>query len=200
MCVFYKTLLRSSLGQRVVALWLRGVVPAFHGHAHNWGCQIGWHPLYIEGVGLEDFEECEHTFCLSNNLVTVTRHATPFHRQQQIDEHFHFHDLDKHEASGELSLHHIRQLYRITAGNFIFQNYRQATEKIAMNTVNLTALEHQLHTNATDYKSYLIQERNHLEVLKHEPPDLLWTVEYMEKLQKRDTAEYVVFLVLLPRV
>jgi hypothetical protein len=26
--------------------------------------------------------------------------STPFHRQQQIDEHFNFHDLDKHAASG----------------------------------------------------------------------------------------------------
>ncbi|KAF8210732.1 hypothetical protein K438DRAFT_1492987, partial [Mycena galopus ATCC 62051] len=92
MCAFYKTLLRSSLGRRVVGLKLRGVVPAFHGHAHNRGCQVDWHPLYVEGVGLEDFEECERTFCLSNHLATVTRLCTPFHRQQQIDEHFAFHD------------------------------------------------------------------------------------------------------------
>jgi hypothetical protein len=104
MCAFYKTLLRSSLGQRVVALWLRGVVPAWHGHAHNRCCQLGWHPMYTEGAGLEDFEECERTFGLSNNLATVTRHATPFHRQQQIDEHFNFHDNDKHAASGTFSL------------------------------------------------------------------------------------------------
>ena len=101
MCAFYKTLLRSSLGRRVVATRLRGVVPAFHSHAHNRACQIGWHPLYVEGVGLEDFEECERTFCLSNNLATVTRLSTPFHRQQQIDEHFNFHDFDKHAASGK---------------------------------------------------------------------------------------------------
>lgn len=103
MCAFYKTLLRSSLGRRVVGLNLRGVVPAFHGHAHNRGCQVDWHPIFFEGVGLEDFEECERTFCLSNNLATVTRLSTPFHRQQQIDEHFAFHDLDKHAASGALS-------------------------------------------------------------------------------------------------
>ncbi|KAJ7765467.1 hypothetical protein DFH07DRAFT_955712 [Mycena maculata] len=38
MCAFFKTLLRSSLGPRVVAMNLRGVVPAFHGHAHNRAC------------------------------------------------------------------------------------------------------------------------------------------------------------------
>ncbi|KAH9947990.1 hypothetical protein B0H21DRAFT_708025 [Amylocystis lapponica] len=32
------------------------VVPAFHGHSHNRGCQVNWHPMYMEGVGKEDFE------------------------------------------------------------------------------------------------------------------------------------------------
>ena len=62
MCAFWKTLSRSSLGAKVTALRLRGVVPAFHGHAHNRICQLGWHPMYMEHVGLEDFEECERTF------------------------------------------------------------------------------------------------------------------------------------------
>jgi hypothetical protein len=102
MCAFFKTLLRSTLGKRVVAMNLKGVVPAFHGHAHNRACQVGWHPLYVEGVGLEDFEECERTFSKSNHLACVTRLSTVFHRRQQIDEHFYFHDIDKHTSSGEL--------------------------------------------------------------------------------------------------
>jgi hypothetical protein len=193
MCAFYKTLLRSSLGRRVVSLRLRGVVPAFHGHAHNRGCQIGWLPLYVEGVGLEDFEECERTFCLSNNLAAVTRLSTPFHRQQQIDEHFNFHDLDKHAASGKFHSSHVLSLIS-PSGNFIFQNYRQATEKIAMNTVNLDILEQRLHTTAEDYEAYLVQERKHLESLKREPSEVVWTVEYTELLQKYEITEYVFLL------
>lgn len=100
MCAFWKTLRRSSLGADVTAMRFQGVVPAFHGHAHNRACQIGWHPLYVDGVGLEDFEECERTFSLSNHLASSTRLATAFHRRQQIDEHFYFHDQDKHAASG----------------------------------------------------------------------------------------------------
>ncbi|KAJ7865583.1 hypothetical protein B0H14DRAFT_2733900 [Mycena olivaceomarginata] len=172
-CAFVKTLMRSSLGERTVAFRLTGVVPAFHGHAHNRSCQIGWHPMYREGVGLEDFEECERTFALSNNLASVTRHATPFHRQQQIDEHFNFHDEDKHASSG----------------NFIFQNYRQATEKIAMNSAELQVLESRLGTTAADYEMYLTQERDHLAALKREPPEVVWTVDYMELLEKRYAAE-----------
>lgn len=103
-CAFIKTLLSSSLGAKAVAMRLQGVVPAFHGHAHNRSCQVQWHPMYMEGVGLEDFEECERTFYKSNELASITRLATPFHRQQQIDEHFFFHDLNKHAASGKSSI------------------------------------------------------------------------------------------------
>ena len=44
-CAFITTLRKSSLGPKAVALHLSGVVPAFHGHAHNRGCQVQWHPL-----------------------------------------------------------------------------------------------------------------------------------------------------------
>ncbi|KAJ6609524.1 hypothetical protein B0H10DRAFT_1813552, partial [Mycena sp. CBHHK59/15] len=62
MCAFFKMLLCSSLSAQVVAIHLWGIVPAFHGHAHNRACQIGWHPMYVDGVRLKDFEECECTF------------------------------------------------------------------------------------------------------------------------------------------
>ncbi|KAJ6449004.1 hypothetical protein C8R45DRAFT_1057327 [Mycena sanguinolenta] len=158
MCAFFKTLLRSSLGRKTVGLCMHGIVPAFHGHAHNRMCQIGWHPMY----------ECEHTFCLSNHLASCTRLSTPFHRQQQIDEHFHFHDLDKHAASG----------------NFIFQNYHQAVKKITANRLQLSILEANLGTTAADYQKDLEDERAHLEPLLQEPPEVQWTVDYVELLQK----------------
>ncbi|CAK5272797.1 unnamed protein product [Mycena citricolor] len=168
MCAFFKTLLRSSLGGRVVAMRLRGIVPAFHGHAHNRECQLGWHPMYIEGVGLEDFEECERTFCQSNHLASCTRLATPFHRQQQIDEHFLFHDLDKHASSG----------------SFIFENYRQAVEKITDHRVRLAELERVLKTRAIDYESDLQAEREYLKSLKEEPASVTVAVDYLELLSK----------------
>ena len=110
MCAFWTTLSRSTLGAETVAFRLKGIVPAFHGHAHNQGCQVHWHPLYVEGISLEDFEECERTFSRSNELASVTRLSTPYHRHQHIDEHFHFHDLDKHASSGELCMRLIRSL------------------------------------------------------------------------------------------
>ena len=100
MCVFIKTLSQSILRPNIVAFHLHGVIPSFHGHAHNRGCQLQWHPMYIEGVSLEDFEECECTFSKSNELAAVTRLASPYHWAQHIDEHFMFHNQDKHVASG----------------------------------------------------------------------------------------------------
>ena len=100
MCTFMTTLQKSCLGNKAVAFCLNGVVPAFHGHAHNHGCQCEWHPLYVKGVRIEDFKKCECTFCHSNELASVTCLVTLFHRQQHIDEHFYFHDLDKHTSSG----------------------------------------------------------------------------------------------------
>ncbi|KAJ6552543.1 hypothetical protein B0H10DRAFT_2229907 [Mycena sp. CBHHK59/15] len=174
MCAFFKTLQHSSLGAKTVALRLRGVVPAFHGHAHNRECQIGWHPLYVEGVGLEDFEECERTFAKSNNLASITRLSSPFHRQQQIDEHFYFHDLDKHASSG----------------NFIFQNYRQALEKISASTQLLEDLERALKTCGEDYEKYLNDEKEYFLSRKSEPPEVAETVQYMDLLIKlRDVKE-----------
>ncbi|KAJ7318180.1 hypothetical protein DFH08DRAFT_714989 [Mycena albidolilacea] len=164
MCAFFKTLMRSSLGVNVTAMRLRGVVPAFHGHAHNRACQIGWHPLYVEGVGLEDFEECERTFAKSNHLASTTRLCTPFHRQQQIDEHFHFHDLDKHAASG----------------NFIYQNYRQAIEKIAVSSGQLSRLESTLGTTATDYESYHAAEVKYFQDLRNTPEEVQHTYQRLD--------------------
>jgi hypothetical protein len=103
MCAFIKTLHNSRLGKNVKQNRLIGVVPAFHGHAHNRKCQVHWHPMYIDGVGTEDFEECERTFFGSNNLANVTRLATPFHRRQEIQEYFTFHDEDKHTNIGKCS-------------------------------------------------------------------------------------------------
>ncbi|KAJ7691944.1 hypothetical protein B0H17DRAFT_871604, partial [Mycena rosella] len=127
-----------------------------------------WHPLYVEGVGLEDFEECERTFAKSNNLASITRLSSPFHRQQQIDEHFYFHDLDKQASSG----------------NFIFQNYRQALEKISTNTQLLEDLERTLKMCAADYEKYLNDEKEYFLSRKSEPPEVAETIEYMDLLMK----------------
>ncbi|KAJ7823309.1 hypothetical protein B0H14DRAFT_3146083 [Mycena olivaceomarginata] len=157
MSVFFGTLCHSSLGQATN-----------NGHAHNRECQVCWHLLYVEGMGTEDFEECERTFALSNNLAAVTWLASPFRRHQQIEEHFNFHDLDKHASSG----------------SFIFQNYRQALEKLDTNAQQLSVLENRTETSAQDYEDFLLAECAYFESRKKEPEQVSVTSDYMDLLQK----------------
>jgi len=186
MCAFIKTLSRSVLGPKTTAFRLHGVVPSFHSHAHNHSCQLHWHPMYTEGVGLEDFEECERTFGKFNDLAGVMRLASPYHHFQHIDEHFMFHDFDKHALSGMFSvvcsMNQKSDSYTF-AGNFIYQNYRQALDKIFDNSRLLSMLESRLHTSADDYEQYLIAEREHLQSLKKEPEEVKQALDYLELLK-----------------
>lgn len=95
-CAFSKTLANSSLGERAKELEFRMMVGAFHGHAHNRGCQLQWHPLYMTGTGHSEGEGCEHVFSASNDVARGTRYASRFHRHQAIEEHFSFWDQDKY--------------------------------------------------------------------------------------------------------
>ncbi|TFK59026.1 hypothetical protein BDN72DRAFT_873101 [Pluteus cervinus] len=150
-CQLIKTLQKSSLSEVVKAQNLDGV----------------------------DFEECERTFSKSNELAGVTRLATPFHRHQQINEHFHFHDLDKYAA----------------AGTFIYQNYIQALDRIHINGALLASLEEEM-SKPHDYEQVLREEKAYLISLKTEPPEYLQDIEYLERLIKLQEYKYVLTLCL----
>jgi hypothetical protein len=70
------------------------------------------------------------------------------------------------------------------SGNFIFQNYRQALDKIETESQQLAALAARLNTTDDDYENYLKAEREHLQSLKSEPADVQQAVDYMELLTK----------------
>ncbi|KAI0682682.1 hypothetical protein C8T65DRAFT_713785 [Cerioporus squamosus] len=172
-CGFAKTLGRSSLGPRASGI-VSGVVPAFHGHSHNRRCQVHWHPMYMEGVGKEDFEGCERFFSFSNGLASGTRLATAFHRHQAIEGLVAVWSLQKHTESGR----------------FIFNNYRQALQIVAEGTRALQVCALELKTSAEDYERYLEEEREYLRGLMEEPPEVALKIEYMEALQKLEEARY----------
>ena len=77
-----------TIGPEIRRANLSFCVNAFHGHAHHRRCQLRWHPLYITGVGLEDFETCERVFSESNKIAACTRLASTFHHRQAILRHF----------------------------------------------------------------------------------------------------------------
>jgi len=90
----------SSIGAKAHEREFRMVVGSFHGHAHNRGCQVNWHPLYLKNMGRADFEGCERVFRSGNNLAPGTRHASFFRRHQVMKQHFSFWDDDKYAALG----------------------------------------------------------------------------------------------------
>ena len=87
-CAFSRTVVNSTLGPRVKAMGLTGIVPSIHGHGHNRRCQVRWHPLNLSGAGKEDFEGCKRCFSASNHLASGTRLASTFHRRQAIEQFF----------------------------------------------------------------------------------------------------------------
>jgi hypothetical protein len=77
------------------------------------------------------------------------------------------------------------------SGNFIFQNYRQALDKIESETQQLAALAARLKTTDRDYESYIQAEREHLQSLKSEPVEVQRAVDYLELLVKLEELRYV---------
>jgi hypothetical protein len=139
-----------------------------HGYAHNRKCQLGHHPKYTSGAGIEDFETCERLFSISNNCASISRYATRFHRHQILDTHF----SDSDHA------------HRLAIGRFLYNNYRQALDRIA----NLSALftELGLTENILEglYQGYLAAEAAHLNTLSYEPLEEQSRFNYVDALEK----------------
>jgi len=100
-CSLSATLAACSIAQTARAANMQLVVNAFHGHAHNRMCQLQYHPLYLPGTGLEDFETCERVFSSSNATAALIRHASHYHYVQYLELHFSQWDADKY---AELSM------------------------------------------------------------------------------------------------
>ncbi|KAG2352683.1 hypothetical protein BDR07DRAFT_1454895 [Suillus spraguei] len=167
-CAFSKTLTNSSLGMRAGELDFRLMVGAFHGHAHNRKCQLDWHPMYIPGTGHTEGEGCEHIFSSSNELARSTRHASPFHRRQTIEEHFSFWDTDKYA----------------TLSNFIWNHYREALNSIQTLTAELAVIKAELSLTDDDLVQFLKDERDYLDGLKLPPVRDQLCIRYVEVLDE----------------
>jgi len=174
----------SILGPQATKENMRLVVDGFHGHAHNRGCQVDFHPQYIVGNGRSDHAGCERVFDSSNDLAATTRHASRFHRQQAIEQHFGFWDEDKYaqlsESSSDPSI--CAATHRFS-GNFMFNHYREALKIIKSHTAELAVINVQLGLCAADYHRFLDEERKYLHGLKKEPEEEVLRYEYVAALE-----------------
>lgn len=102
-CTHSITASRSSFGDQ----YKRSIVPVtgrFHGHAHNRTCQLDYLSELVPGSGREPFEGCEQLFSVTNLFASFTRHATAFHRHEDIETAFAVWDQEKYAAMGSLLL------------------------------------------------------------------------------------------------
>jgi hypothetical protein len=84
---------------------LKSIVGAFHGLGHGRLCSICNMSMYVNGMGLEDCENCESYFSKSNALASITRYSTVFHRQQAIANYMKHTDLcDAYQGLSKLGL------------------------------------------------------------------------------------------------
>ena len=75
------------------------------------------------------------------------------------------------------------------SGNFIYQNYRQALERIKIDTPQLAALTTRLGIGPDDLERYL-EERAYLTGLHQEREDVKETADYMDLLFDLDDLQY----------
>ncbi|KAH7918582.1 hypothetical protein BV22DRAFT_1024367 [Leucogyrophana mollusca] len=172
-CSFSTTASNSSISEKVRGLRHRFIVNAFHGHTHNRLCQLHFLPLYLLGLGIEDFETCERIFSASNAVARLIRHTSYFHYLQFLDLHFLQWDQDRY---ADLS-------------RFIYNNYVQALGIIARNSGELETFKALRHLTDSDFENWLTEEEDYLANAAKEPPEDTLAVGYVEALQALQKAD-----------
>lgn len=147
--------------------------------------------MYIPGIGLEDFETCERLFSISNGLARGTRHASPFHRYQAIEEFFRFWDEDKYANLGKFffTCRNCQAIDR-QIGYFLCNNYAQAQDIISRETPILNMFKSKFALDDADFEHFLEEERQYLQVLK-EPRqyDNEMHIVYVEALEALEASQ-----------
>ncbi|KIJ30273.1 hypothetical protein M422DRAFT_81424, partial [Sphaerobolus stellatus SS14] len=172
-CGFSVTANRSALlGPKLQESGSRFCVGVFHGHAHCRTCQLDWHPLHVEGAGLEAFEGNENAYSESNAVAGITRHASRFHRQQAIVRHFERWNMDKYT---ELS-------------RFLYNNYKQALEILATEEILHETMRNLKIPSVNTFHEWREEEKKYLLSLKTEPEEDVLKFEYLKTLQQLRSA------------
>ena len=184
-CAFTKILKWSTLGPLVERCGVEGVIPSFHGHAHNRLCQVQHHPKYKVGAGKEDFETCERIFSESNALASATRNASDFHRHQAINEHFKFADVEKYASLGKHQVFFCQLRLICILGTFLYKNYVQCLEIIHTETM------FSCHADLTDvdFDAELQEEWRYLMNAAIKKDNDIVQFEYVKALGELDEVE-----------
>lgn len=172
-CAFQGTLDRSCLGAQARAAAITCGLNSFHGYGHNRLCQLGHHPLYQAGFGLEDLETCERFFSWINAVGGVVRHASHYHWLQALDLGIQQWDDDKYHELGKFLYNNVRQALRIK------QEYEPILREFKLRTGYSVA----------DIESWNGQELAYLQSLQAEPEEVGIKMDYVAILGDLAEAE-----------
>ncbi|KAB5588154.1 hypothetical protein CTheo_8400 [Ceratobasidium theobromae] len=165
-CTFNKTVAQSPLvGPLAEKLGISFCVGSFHGYGHNRLCQLSYHPLYVEGAGLENFEGCERLFSSTNATAITTRHASAFHRRQHITQH----------------LIGWNAVKRCNLGSVLKSKYISALQVIENAPKRLQELDP--YGTEEMWRSYVQAERDYYQALKHPHPESAFSIMYIKRLR-----------------
>ncbi|KAJ7713835.1 hypothetical protein B0H14DRAFT_3523213 [Mycena olivaceomarginata] len=152
------------------------VVGAFHGLGHGRLCSVCNMSMYVNGMGLEDCENCESYFSKSNGLASITRYSTVFHRQQAIVNYMKHTDLcDAYQGLTIVISNKYRRALKMKRGLPALQ---EAMRALGVPTRDV-------------FEDWLEKEKRFLRLLTKEPVQETQEMEYYQKLVNFYACEYV---------
>lgn len=153
----------------------RCCVDAFHGYSHSHRCQTQHHPSIIEGAGIEDMGAMERLFSASNQLATITRYASRFHRRAIIDMFLKQWDEDKYA----------------NLATMLLNNYRQALKIIEDDDAAVEDALRELKSTPADLADWQVEEAAYFASVGTEDPANVTAVEYVVLLRELRSVQYV---------
>jgi hypothetical protein len=191
----FKSTLNNALGEKAQLNRHTCLVGAFHGHAHNWLCQLNFLTTYVEELGLEDLEGCKHFFSKSNALASSTRYSSTFHRHQAIVEYSKHNDTFETYANLSKSIpafitcHSLSDCHWI--GTFLLNNYKQALALLETKSAVKSALRKVGARDELVVEEWLKEEEEYLQWISKEPLLKTLEMEYYKLLVTLRDSEYV---------
>ncbi|CDO69396.1 hypothetical protein BN946_scf184889.g2 [Trametes cinnabarina] len=166
----------------------RCLVNTFHGYSHSHKCQTQNHPTVIKGAGLEDFKGIERIFSGLNQLASVIRYASKYHRRVLIDLYFKQWDEDKY----------------VSLVGIIYGNYRQVLQIIEEETPLLEETLQTLGCTVDDLAKWEGEEVQYFAALGRKDARDIHATEYvrllqqLQKLEDRSAASMAAFMTSIP--
>ncbi|KAG8717226.1 hypothetical protein FRC09_014581 [Ceratobasidium sp. 395] len=146
---------------------------AFHGYAHERPCQLLWHPLWRDGAGMEDFEECERFFSHSNAVARCTQHGSKYNRRQQIHQHM--------ESSDKECLANM--------GRFLFKKFKSAVAQLDESLDRRNQAMEAFDIREEEFAIFIEEELKYLKALPSERPEDTNAIDYITALETKAELE-----------